>query len=283
MGGIISIIGVAQWVYETATRKPLEIHIQWYILVIIGLVIILISSLFKAYSLHKAEIQETKNDGEQERSKLVDKMRQIARMPVSGSVEPLSLSVNISGYARSMSDVYPEIPSDKNGVFFKAGSISAGMIKIQNDSIEPVDVEIDYEILNGNIPILLQNRLDTIPFYSNNRLQRSVTINPRGVVNTGFMAYALVDRLHKGFKFPSYLSSSDKKLRYRIEGRYSMFKIGRGKIGELPYVDVRLRLIATSVINICKIHEDFFVYRIKANPITSELTLEPLLDKEEVI
>jgi hypothetical protein len=269
VGGVISFAGFGQWVYETTAKTPFEIHIEWHLLVIIGLVIVIISSLSKAHSLYKAGIQQTKDDGEQERIKLNDKILQLARLPVESD-------------DRSMSDVYPEIPSNKNGIFFKVGSISVGVIKIQNDSVEPVDVEIQYEILGGNIPILLQNRVDTIPFYRDKHIYRSVTINPKGKTDGGFVAFALVDRFHKGFKFPSYLASNDKKLKYRIEGRVSMFNIGRGKIGEFPYLDVRLRVIAMSAVNISKVHDDVFIYRVKANPVTSELTLESL-DVEKVI
>lgn len=276
VGGIISFVGFGQWVYEATAETPREIHIEWHLLVIIGLVIVIISSLRKAHSLYKAGIQQTKVDGEQERIKLNDKILQLARLPVIGSVEPISLRVIIKSDNRSMSDIYPEIPSNKNGVFFKVGSVSVGVINIQNDSIEPVDVEIEYEILDGNIPILLQNRVDTIPFYRDKRIYRSVNINPKGKIDTGFVAFALADRFHKGFKFPSYLASNDKNLKYRIEGRVSTFNIARGKIGEFPYLDVRLRVIATSAVNISKVYDDVFIYRVKANPITSELALESL-------
>ncbi len=274
MGGIISVVGVAQYAYETVTSETLEIHIQWYVLVIIGLVIILISSLIKAYSLHREIMQKAKIDTEQERYKLIDKMHQLARLPVSGSTEPLSLGVTVKTDNRSMSNIFPEIPSDKKGIFFKIGSISVGLINVQNNSIEPVDVEINYEILNGNVPILLQNRVDTVPLYFQNRVFRSLTVNPKGNICSGFVAYALVDRFHKGFKFPSYLSSNDKQLKYRIEGRINTFTIGANKVGKFPYLDIRLRVIATSAVNISKVQEDVFVYRIKANPTTSELTLE---------
>jgi hypothetical protein len=82
-----------------------------------------------------------------------------------------------------------------------------------------------------------------------------------------------VDRLHKGFKFPSYLASNSDRLGYRIEGRFPTYRLTSGKIGDLPYVDVRLKAIAFSAINASKNTESIFTYRVTANPQTSELTI----------
>lgn len=277
VGGAISAVGLAQWVYETTTQRPLEIHIQWYSLVIIGLVIMLVFSLRKAYSLHKKELYEAKVEAERERHILADKFRQLSRFPMKGAMEPLSLDITIKSDDRSLADIFPEIPKNKKGIIYPMVSMSAGLIQIRNNSLEPVDIEIEYEVVGGNVPIFLQNRVDNTPIFSQNRPYRTDTVNPKERRDVCFAIYGLVDRFHKGFKFPSYLSSNSNKLGWHVEGRITTYKSQqlRYSARSLPYVDIRLRVIATSAINVGKVTENTFGYRMKANPRTNEITLTP--------
>ena len=78
---------------------------------------------------------------------------------------------------RSLADVYPELP--KKGIIYDVGSLSVGLVRIQNNGVEPVDIEIEYELVDGNVPILLQNRKDNTPIVIQKRVYRTETINPK--------------------------------------------------------------------------------------------------------
>lgn len=202
VGAIISAIGLIQWVYEVSTLRSFEITIQWYTLIIIGLVIMLVSSLIKAYSLHKKALYEARIEAETEHHVLTDKIRQLSMSPMKGSTEPLSLEISVKSDERSLADIYPEIQENKNNIIYPVISMSAGLIHIKNNSQEPLELEIEYQIVGGNVPILLQNRVDNIPVFSQAKFHRTDTVDPKESRDVCFAIYGAVDRFHRGFKFP---------------------------------------------------------------------------------
>jgi hypothetical protein len=175
-----------------------------------------------------------------------------------GSTSPLLINVEVTSDDISLADIYTEFPKDKNNSVYPAISFSGGFIHIRNESQEPIELEIEYEITGGNVPVFLRNRIDNLPIFSSGKLHRIDTVNPLERRDVCFVIHGQVG--------------------YRIEGRIAVYRYVKNRMTgvEIPYIDIKLRVIASSSLNVSKFIEQIIEYRVIMNPETNKISLTPI-------
>lgn len=280
VGWLINLVGTTQLIYGISVSEPSEItlKIPWYITVIIGLCFVLVFSLRKANAMNKQALYEANVEAEREYHTLTQKIRQLSMKSQIGSTSPLLINVEVTSDDISLADIYTEFPKDKNNSVYPAISFSGGFIHIRNESQEPIELEIEYEITGGNVPVFLRNRIDNLPIFSSGKLHRIDTVNPLERRDVCFVIHGQVDWFHRGFKIPSYSNSIGKKVGYRIEGRIAVYRYVKNRMTgvKIPYIDIKLRVIASSSLNVSKFIEQIIEYRVIMNPETNKISLTPI-------
>jgi hypothetical protein len=231
---MLVIAGLPPWILS---------QLEWPMWVIIGLVIMLIFVFVRGAQVVKTEGAYWRQKNESIRRWFQEQHRCLIRQSSDVSL-PLSLSYEVKVGRYTIADIYPEIQEGLANL----SPLPMVFLCLTNNSQESVVVEIQCTIVGGNVPLVTRERLHNIPWARQGRIERNDILAPHTSSEVVLVTFRSVGLLHKGFAFPSFSNSTDRKLGYCVEGRISTYRYGQNR-EIVPYTDVEIKIIASSAVN----------------------------------